>query len=235
MKIASWNANMAFRRKKRYLLEYNPDILLIQECEYPEHSGTWDEFDDWEWVGDNKNKGIGIFRQNGYTVERIPEEVPAQYFLPVGIPEVPQLTILNMWAMNNTEQHEKRYIGQLWTALQHYDFVDEKTVIAGDINWNVQWDESPKYDLVGDYRDVIDTLDQYGLRSVYHEQSGDDYGDESKPTFFMRRKKGRPFHTDHMFLPSSFIDSVSEFDLGSYEDWSEHSDHMPLIAEFSVE
>jgi exonuclease III len=232
MKIVSWNVNMAFRKKKQHLLKHDPDVLLIQECEYPEHNGTWVEFDDWEWVGDNKNKGIGIYTRNGYTLERIPEEVPAQYFLPVKIPEE-SLTLVNVWAMNNTKRQEKRYIGQLWTALQHYDFVDEKTVIAGDINWNVQWDSSPKYELVGNYMDVITKLNEHGLCSVYHKLSGEDYGDESEPTFFMHRKEDKPFHTDHIFLANSLVDSITEFEVGAYTEWSEYSDHMPIIIEFT--
>lgn len=235
MKIVTWNANMAFRNKKHRLLEHDPDILVIQECERPDHAGTWNEFEDYEWVGENKNKGIGIYTRNGYTLDRIHEDVPARYFLPVSIPEVPPVTLLNVWAMNNTEQREKRYIGQLWTALQHYDFVDEKTVIAGDINWNVRWDSSPAYGLVADYTDVINELDNYGLCSAYHELTGEDYGEESEPTFFMRRKEDKPFHTDHVFLPRSLVDAVTEFDVGSYEEWAEYSDHVPLFLEVSTE
>lgn len=224
---------MAFRKKKQHVLEHDPDVLLIQECEHPEYSGTWAGFNDWEWVGDNKNKGIGVFTRNGYTLERIPEEVPAQYFLPVRIPEAPSLSLLNVWAMNNTEQRTKRYIGQLWTALQHYDFVDENSIIAGDVNWNVQWDSSPKYELAGNYMDVIAELEEYGLCSAYHELRTENYGNESEPTFFMRRNEDEPFHTDHIFFPNSLVSSVTEFEVGAFSEWSEYSDHMPIIIEIS--
>lgn len=234
MKIVSWNANTAFRNKKQHVLSFDPDVLLIQECEHPEHNGTWTEFTDWEWVGENKNKGIGVYTRNGYTLERIPVEVPARYFLPVKIYEDSEqvLKLVNVWAMNNTTQREKRYIGQVWTALQHYDFIDQDTVVAGDINWNIKWDSSPKYELAGNYRDVIDELHDRGLCSVYHELSGDDYGNESKPTFFMYRKEDQPFHTDHCFFPTTLVDSIAEFAIGEYTEWSAHSDHMPLTIDF---
>ncbi|ELY66378.1 exonuclease/endonuclease/phosphatase family protein [Natronococcus jeotgali] len=236
MKIVSWNANMAFRKKKSALLEdHDPDILLIQESEHPEHNGTWDEFSDWEWTGNNPNKGLGVYTRNGYTLDRIEEEVPAQYFLPVRIVEKPDLKLLNVWAMNNKENPKKRYIGQLWTALQHYDFLDEDCIIAGDVNWNVQWDENPKYGLCGDYMDVISDLEDHGLCSAYHTISGDKYGDESESTFYMHRKEDRPFHTDHFFIPSRLVDSVSNFEVGEHITWSEHSDHMPLTINFDIE
>ena len=51
--------------------------------------------------------------------------------------EWPRPWILNVWAMNNTERREKRYVGQLWTALQHYEFEDENTVSrATSFPWN---------------------------------------------------------------------------------------------------
>jgi len=34
MKVVIWNCNMAFRKKYKVLLEqYDPDIILVQECE----------------------------------------------------------------------------------------------------------------------------------------------------------------------------------------------------------
>jgi exodeoxyribonuclease III len=36
MKIITWNCNMAFRKKADLLLKYQPDILIIPECEHPD-------------------------------------------------------------------------------------------------------------------------------------------------------------------------------------------------------
>jgi exonuclease III len=36
MKIITWNCNMAFRKKADWILQYEPDILIIPECEHPE-------------------------------------------------------------------------------------------------------------------------------------------------------------------------------------------------------
>ena len=33
MKIATWNCNMAFRKKAEFILVHRPDILIIPECE----------------------------------------------------------------------------------------------------------------------------------------------------------------------------------------------------------
>ena len=56
---------MAFRNKKESVLRYDPDILVIQECENPENRGVWDEFENYVWCGNNDNKGLGVFTRKG--------------------------------------------------------------------------------------------------------------------------------------------------------------------------
>lgn len=226
---------MAFRKKKGEILEHDPDIAVIQECENPATKGDWSEFSDWEWVGNNDNKGLGIFVRNGASIDSIAEKNDkCQYFLPVKI--TGSVDVLGVWAMNNETNPEKRYIGQVYTALQQYqDFVDSNTVVAGDFNWNVQWDESPKSPLCGNFEETVDILNEIGLSSSYHHVTGSEFGDEDDPTFFMHKKQNRPYHTDYLFLPEKLNDSIDTFSVGEYQDWTEASDHMPIMAELNTE
>jgi hypothetical protein len=215
MKIATWNCNMAFRKKRRQLLDHDPDVLVIQECEDPAYKGSWDGFTDWEWIGENRNKGLGVFTRNGHRLDRIETEEPdSKYVLPVRIDE--GLKLLGVWAMNDDEQPAKRYIGQVYTTLEQYDFVDDETVVAGDFNWNVIWDESPKSPLRGTFEDVVEQLSAAGLGSAYHRLSECEYGSEPDPTFYMHKKEGRPYHTDYLYVPVDAIESAT-LTVGGYE------------------
>jgi exonuclease III len=64
MKIITWNCNGAFRKKFHALLQFNADIIVIQECENPAESKDL-EYNNWAknylWIGDSKNKGLAIF------------------------------------------------------------------------------------------------------------------------------------------------------------------------------
>ena len=66
LKILTWNCNGAFRRKFAFIQSFESDIVIIQECENPEKS-TDIEYKNWAsnylWIGDNKNRGLGIFAQ----------------------------------------------------------------------------------------------------------------------------------------------------------------------------
>ena len=59
MKLGAWNCNQAFRRKQHQLLNLDPDIAVVPECENPAKQGDWSAFTDWRWRGDNPHKGLG--------------------------------------------------------------------------------------------------------------------------------------------------------------------------------
>ena len=68
MKIVSWNAGMKFREKFKILDEYyHADLYVIQECEDPARTKNkeYQKFaQNYLWIGDNKNKGLGVFASN---------------------------------------------------------------------------------------------------------------------------------------------------------------------------
>jgi exonuclease III len=229
--IATWNCNMAFREKKGLVLKHDPDILIVQECENPDAVGEWDEFSDWRWTGDNKNKGLGIFCRNGLEIESVlSQDSDTRYALPVRI--TGGRAVLGIWAMNDEKNPRQRYIGQVYTALSDYrEFLSSDSIVAGDFNWNIIWDESPDGPLCGDFVETVDILSEIGLVSSYHRLTGTKYGNEDSPTFFMHKKQDRPYHTDYLFMPEDFTYDVDNLIVGSFEDWIDASDHMPVIVE----
>ena len=52
--VVSWNCNMAFRKKYEKILRYDPDIVVVQECENPPKKET----------GRNSRTGSGLARTN---------------------------------------------------------------------------------------------------------------------------------------------------------------------------
>lgn len=223
---------MAFRRKQDYILDYDPDVVIIQESENPDYKGDWSEFTDWKWIGENRNKGLGIFTRNGFCVEEIEtKSLDSKYFLPVEITD--DLKLLGVWAMNDEGDPRRRYIGQVYTAVQDFDFLDSKTIVAGDWNWNIEWDDSPSSPLYGNFKQTVRQLAFYGLSSAYHDFFDAEYGDEDHSTFFMHKKEDREYHTDYIFYPQNGNNLIN-LQIGEYEDWIDHSDHMPMFLEYNT-
>jgi endonuclease/exonuclease/phosphatase family metal-dependent hydrolase len=130
--------------------------------------------------------------------------------------------------MNDTYDIRQRYIGQVYSALKYYkDLLKNSAIIIGDFNWNAIWDDSPDNPLHGNLADVVELLKSHGIQSAYHEFYREDFGKETKPTFFMHHKQEKPYHIDYCFASSDF--SVQQVDVRNFDSWIKKSDHMPLV------
>jgi exonuclease III len=74
MKIITWNCNWALRKKYENLLEFDADLIVIQECENPAESKDV-KYIDWAvnylWIGDTKNKGLGVFAKQSMELKQL--------------------------------------------------------------------------------------------------------------------------------------------------------------------
>jgi len=230
MKIVTWNANMAFRNKQNALVEkLDPDVAFIQECEDPDMYP--DEFPEKLfpfriWNGDNKHKGIAVFSK--YEIIKLDEKSPSsKYYLPV---KINGTFFIGIWAMNDKEEPQNRYIAQVWNILNKYkELLNNEIIILGDFNWNIFWDNKEWSTLVADFRDVNAMLNKYDLVSVYHNHFKEDFGREKNPTYFHLYKKNKSYHTDYIYIKKNSMDTIIKFSVGQYGEWD--SDHMPLFIE----
>lgn len=227
MRIVTWNCNGALRRKGHLLDELDADVLVIQECENPAEFGT--EFRTWagdfQWVGDLRFKGLGIFARRGHALERIKwagDEF--RLFLPVRIDGV--VDIIGVWTQA-TKPASSGYIGQFWRYLEvNRDHVTAQTVFCGDFNSNRIWDKTRQ---IGNHSHCVKALESEEIVSLYHHVAGEEQGAETAPTFFLYRKPERPYHIDFIFAHRAVVDHPEcTFQLGSYDKWLETSDHLPL-------
>ena len=133
--------------------------------------------------------------------------------------------------MNESKDIRKRYIGQIWMALNYYKkLLNQPLIIIGDFNWNMIWDAKPSYPLYGNLADIIKILGSSGIQSTYHSFFRENFGDETRPTLFMYHKINRPYHVDYCFVSKNF--ELENVEIGNYAEWANYSDHMPLIVTF---
>lgn len=228
MRLVSWNCNGALRKKLPVLQALEADIYIVQECEDPKRC-TDSNYVEWAhnslWLGENKNRGLGVFARPGLTLTEMQFDAQGlELFLPFKVNDA--ISILAVWTKEAGSPTFK-YIGQLWKYLQlHADFLcAEKSILMGDLNSNVCWD---KWDRWWNHSDVVKQLADLGLQSLYHNQSAESQGEETTPTFFMHRSLEKPYHIDYAFLSQALLQNAV-LQIGMPQNWLEHSDHMPLI------
>ena len=236
MTIITWNCNGAFRKKYHLFDTINPDILIIQECENPEKSTN--DYKEWAnnkylWIGNNKNKGLAIFVKNNFTIELLDwTDINTNYkneqlesILPCKINN--SLVLLGVWT-KKANSDVFGYIGQFWKYLQlHKNKIKNNNIlIAGDFNSNSIWD---KWDRWWNHSDVVNELEEIGIKSIYHVLNKEKQGNEKTATFYLQRNINKPYHIDYIFSSKEFLNSSTKLEIGKIDNWLEFSDHLPLI------
>lgn len=236
MKIVTWNCNGAFRKKFERISELKADIYIIQECENPEESKNL-EYKEWSknflWIGDTKNKGLGIFAKQDINIEKLNwtnnfRDHSVKYFLPCRINQ--SFDILGVWTHKNNSQYFD-YIGQFWKYLQVNKNNFKDIILAGDFNSSAIWHH---YDKWWNHSDVINELFELGIESLYHKLTGELQGNESNPTLYFQRNREKKYHIDYVFGSKIFHEKLININVGSAEDWLEISDHMPIFCEIDI-
>jgi len=235
LKIVTWNCNGGFRKKFEKIFELDADIYVIQECEDPIRANH-PNFQSWAknhlWIGESKNKGLGIFVKEGIKLELLDWsdkylDHTVKYFLPCRINR--SFNLLGVWTHRNNSPNFG-YIGQFWKYFKINGESMKDSFIVGDFNSNVIWDE---WDRWWNHSDVVRELGHIGLESLYHKFHGEHQGKESIPTLYFRKSKAQFYHIDYIFGPNNLLPSLSKFEIGKHEDWLYFSNHMPIVCEFS--
>lgn len=223
---------MALRNKVSAITELSPDILVVPESEHPEKinfQGADLNSVHSVWIGENPNKGLGIYGFNDVHLE-LDNSYTEQfrYIAPINVTyRDSKFSMLAVWAMPCNEPREQRYIGQVYYALECYkDFIGEDSIIVGDFNWNLNFDTGKKK---ANFSSVIGKLFKREIASTYHSKNNQAFGKESQNTFFMYRKEEKQYHIDYCFHGNYWKSRLNSVEIGQYEDWKEYSDHVPLV------
>lgn len=245
MRIISWNCNGGLRNKTAQLDALDADLIIVQECEDPAHSTT--DYHAWAgsylWTGEHKHKGIGVFAKGQTTLTRLDwhgafrmpglvsdsqaiawQSAALQTFLPVRVND--RFNLLAVWTKGQRDD-PFAYIGQLWKYLQIHRqaLCEANTILLGDLNSNAIWDKPSVW---WNHSDVVRELQDIGLCSLYHAQSGEAQGAETAATYYMYRHLKKGYHIDHVFVPTALLAS-STLTIGQPQHWLTASDHVPLI------
>ena len=227
MKITAWNCQMAFRNDCQKLMDsFGPDIAIITECENEERLNNV-TFDNLVWRGDNLNKGIGIFSfSKNYVIElhsEYKEEI--KDVIPVKVTGTKEFTLFACWA-----KKELNYIFGITDSLEKYmKSISGDILIAGDLNANQIWRESKDKG----YTEFMAMLKKKEIHSCYHEKFKEKHGKETKNTHYFRRDSERGFHIDYCLASKELLKQMFDVKIPKFEDWIEHSDHVPLNVIFS--
>jgi exonuclease III len=225
MRLVTWNCNLSLGRKLDLLLQLEPDVAVIQECEEALVVPTGYGF---RWRGNNPKKGLGVIVKRQAVVVSPLLQDEWTYFLPLTFPES-GIRLLATWAYNHraTRFGPDRIGYPLEVLASMSEWLGEdRALVVGDFNNSVVWDKpnGPR-----NFGVVEAKLCDLGFRSAYHSHTSEALGSETRSTYFHTKNLAKPFHIDYCFVHSSLnIESVTVPD---FAQWRAVSDHVPIIVE----
>jgi exonuclease III len=227
VRLVTWNCcRGSYSTKVRLLDPLTPDIAVVQECAKPE-----DDSFTLVWFGENPRQGIAVAAANGFRLEALPplKDVP-EFVFPVRVTGPEAFTLLAVWSKGG---QKFRYVMGVVKAVQMYRtlFEASPTVLMGDLNSNAIWNAHHPVSL--NHSSLIDLLSELGLVSSYHHFFGEPQGAETRPTCYLLWDKNRPYHIDYCFIPRTWAAHIKSVEVGSYDEWKQHSDHRPLLVEIT--
>ena len=233
MRIVTWNCCGDFHNKVKPVvdLEPAPDIAVIQEAEKIDTTGFPPDGFLWhcERPQPQAKKSIGIlWRTKSVTVTFIDRRPGVRRYEAQhgGV----KFHIMAVWTSPTSKRNHQDY-RQLHDALHRPDVVawirQRPTAILGDFNTNAKNESSGWHDL----KTLLDSL---GLVSAYHEFTEEEFGKESRPTHFHHKNENSTFHIDYCFLPVAWVSYITKVEVGTYNEWSKDSDHVPLIVDLDL-
>ena len=235
MKLVSWNCKKGLNSKEKYkkLIELSPEIAVIQESFHPREFKDDFKYHDSIWVGENKDKGLGVsvlsFSKD-YQISMLVEEVKYEWIFPIRVSGKENFTILAVWTKRMSGSS---YGKVLHTALQEYaNFMNNgPVIIVGDFNLDKR--VSSSYRGIG-YKPIIDLFNSFKLTSCYHHFNKEEFGSESSATYYHYGKSDRPFHLDYCLVSREILQVTQQFYIGGADEYAGFSDHLPLVLEFAI-
>jgi endonuclease/exonuclease/phosphatase family metal-dependent hydrolase len=97
----------------------------------------------------------------------------------------------------------------------------------GDFNQNLSFRDD-------NMKTLLEITDALGLVSAYHSFFQEDFGEETRPTHFPHGKGRKSSHLDYCFLPKEWIPMIDRVEVGTYSEWGQISDHVPLIVDLKL-
>lgn len=225
MRIVVWNCCGGFDRKVEHLLSLQPDVAVLCEVAdavaWPAGARRVSMTTSQPWP--DVSRRLGVLAREPYEL-RDRHQAPA-WLLAVDVDGPAPFTLVGTWTlrMPGAPGYERQLEAML-------DWVEEADlprplVVAGDFN-------APMPERSAWWERLLERARALGLvdaTAAALESPAEPV--TAQPTYYHLRKADRPFHIDHVLVPSGWATTAAV--TGTYEEWvaSGLSDHVPVTVE----
>lgn len=222
MKILSYNINRSNQKKIDTVLAMGADVMVLPECAtYDQISLPEDYSMEWFGVDEISWKGLGVIWRNEHEVVVAPWfNDKYKYILPLIVDR--KFLLFATWptVFKDTKETYPQILLEAMTEYKQY-LSQYPSLVCGDFNCYIgQGGVSKK---TGTFEQCIEFFKSIGLYSLYHERTSEEFGKETRATYYHQFKELQPFFIDYAFTNIN----VFAFEIGKWD--KETSDHCPQM------
>lgn len=227
-RIVAWNCAGKFAHNADKLAALDADICIVPEVLEPQSTMLGDRYAG-HWDGEKGKRGLLIAAKKGWRLDLVKAVQRRHMVLLVAHRGDVSVSVIGVWAMRGLDGYTGAVRDGLDVMLPLVAG-SENIFCAGDFNASSVFDaELPAAQRFGE---ISDRMEAAGLTSLWHERSGETFGQETSPTYHHQWKLNQPFHIDFAFVSKGLAERCRGFEIGKFGNWHSASDHMPLIADF---
>ena len=223
VRVATWNCNGRLRDKLDRVRTLAADVLVVPESSREDIASAARALEAGShWAGAIGTKGLGVLVRAPYRVASVVATRDVQVAFRVVLDGPEDLEVVAVWACGGGL---RAYTDVLHAVLDAHGAAlsARPCVLAGDLNSNARFDRSTE----GGHTRFVARLHDLGYESAYHAHHNEAHGAETRPTFFMNRKRESVHHLDYVFVPRAWLPRLC-VEVGAPEAWLEASDHSPV-------
>ncbi len=211
----TWNTLTRVGHRLHNVTSTDADVIALQECEELTASGPWNAINA---PTDKGRKWVSIL--SPHPIEPISTPFLNVVAAVIGAPQ--PFVLVNLWSYASPGRF---YSAFNRAVIEHAIALDRALplVIAGDFNANAAFTGASRGPA---HLKNVELMSGAGLVSAYHRHFGEDFGHETRGTFYRNSRDpalNRSYHIDYVFVPS-------HWDIGAVRMKDRFgSDHEPLV------
>ena len=233
MRVLLWNCNNGLSKQSQlsYFHSFAPDLAIIPELKQDNINLLSPSSS--IWVTNNHNnsrpKGLRVLGFNNVTLTKLPADDEMEIFLPINVQfKNHSFSLLAVWNFYWASK-QGRFKGLKgedaleYSALRHYlPLLKQPLLIAGD------WNLGPTF-AQDAFLKICSMVEEYGLKSLYHQIYDLDESETQHNTFKSTRKTFH--HLDQVFGCFFFQQAIQSIEIPDFDEVV-LSDHAPVCSVF---
>ena len=232
IRFITWNCRIGgFRWKSKQIAPLKPDVLVVQEVEPIDQVLLFGGEEQPTFRSQIRNpkyqrRTLTVFSYTDIVLRADDTEDPMYSFRRMrGKKSGLDFQFVGLWTAHSSKK-ELSYRQSHNGISKYSNWIAQKpTVILGDFNSNASYHSD-------NWQELMDLMKPFGLVSAYHHFYGEDFGKETRHTYYHRAKEDSRFHVDYCFFPEAWVDNLVSVEVGDFDTWCEFSDHVPLVVDF---